>query len=189
MTLRASRMEASRCVLVLVDYQQRLMPAIEGGAKVIAQALRLAEAARLLGVRVIGTEENPHKLGPIVEPLRSHCEAVVAKTAFDACADGLLDALRPPAGTAPADVVIGGCEAQVCLLQTALGLLRAGHAVWVVEAASGSRTASDLALAMARLRQAGAVIVSPDMVMFEWLASCRHPRFGEVLKLVKAPRV
>lgn len=87
----------------------------------------------------------------------------------------------------PGDVVIAGCEAHVCLLQTALGLLRAGHAVWVVAAACASRNPRDHELAMQRLRQAGAVVVSTEMVVFEWLQSCRHPRFKEVLALLKTP--
>jgi nicotinamidase-related amidase len=86
---------------------------------------------------------------------------------------------------APRDVVIAGCEAHVCLLQTALGLRRAGHAVWVVEAACGSRTPQDKALAMQRLRDAGATLVGVEMVAFEWLHSCRHERFRAVLPLLK----
>ena len=78
-----------------------------------------------------------------------------------------------------------GIEAHVCLLQTALGLLRGGHRVWVVGPACGSRAPSDHELAMQRLRQAGAVIVSPEMVAFEWLDDCRHASFKPVLQLFK----
>jgi hypothetical protein len=108
---------------------------------------------------------------------------------FDACADGLLEAIAalpaPATGTAAHDVVIAGCEAHVCLLQTALGLRRAGHAVWVVEAACGSRAPQDKALAMQRLRDAGATLVGVEMVAFEWLHSCRHEGFRAVLPLLK----
>ena len=81
---------------------------------------------------------------------------------------------------------MAGCEAHVCLLQTALGLLRAGLSVWVVANACGSRRASDHAAAMARLSNAGATIVTHEMVAFEWLHHCEHPRFREVLALIKA---
>ncbi len=73
----------------------------------------------------------------------------------------------------------------MCLLQTALGLLRAGLAVWVVAQASGSRKAEDHRLAMQRLLQAGARVVSIEMVAFEWLRSCEHRRFKRVLTLLK----
>ncbi len=178
------------CVLVLVDYQQRLMPAIDRHAEVLADALCLADAARLLGLRIIGTEQNPQGLGPNVAELRERCDTTLSKMHFDACADGLLDLLQAPLDEAQArpqpDVVIAGCEAHVCLLQTTLGLLRAGRRAWVVAPACGSRTAANHALAMSRLRDAGARIVSLEMVLFEWLQGCRHDKFKAVLALVKA---
>lgn len=174
---------ASNSVLVLVDYQQRLMPAIHRGEQVIAEAVRLAEAARALGLRVLGTEQNPAGLGPNVEAIRQRCERTLAKTHFDACEDGLLDAIGDVG-----EVVIAGCEAHVCLLQTTLGLLRAGRRIWVVGPACGSRSSVDHGLAMGRLQGAGAVVVSPEMVAFEWLQDCQHAAFKPVLQMFK-PRI
>lgn len=173
-----------RCVLVLVDYQRKLMPAIHGGEELVAEAVMLAEAARELGIRVVGTEQNPGGLGQNVDAIRERCAVTLAKTHFDGCADRLVDALagEPPA---PADVVVAGCEAHVCLMQTCLGLLRAGFRVWVVSNASGSRRPGDHATAMQRLRDAGAVIVSSEMVVFEWLRTCGHERFRAVLAILK----
>ena len=64
------RIDASRTALVLVDYQARLLPAIGGGANVLAHALLLADAAALLGVTIVGTEQNPAGLGPNVDVIR-----------------------------------------------------------------------------------------------------------------------
>ena len=180
---RAEPIDAARSVLVLVDFQARLMPAIDRGETVLAEALRVADAARLLGIPVLGTEQNPAGLGPTDERIRQRCASTLATMHVDACADGLLDAL--PKLAAPLDVVLAGCEAHVCLLQTALGVLRAGHCAFVVAPACGSRRASDHALAMRRLAQAGACLVSPEMVVFEWLRHCRHERFRPVLQLLK----
>jgi nicotinamidase-related amidase len=177
--------DASRCVLVLVDYQQRLMPAIHRGAEVVAEGARLADVARELGIRVLGTEQNPRGLGPNEEAIRQRCDATVSKMHFDACADGLLEALRASAETPVRDVVIAGCEAHVCMMQTALGLLQAGFRLWVVAQASGSRTAENHDLAMNRLRQEGARIASVEMVAFEWLRTCEHEFFKPVLKILK----
>ena len=179
-------MGADSSVLVLVDHQGRLMPAIHEGEQAVARAVLLAKGARLLGVPVIGTEQNPSRLGPNVTEVKALCDATLAKTHFDACADGLVEAIQA-ARPGCADVVIAGCDAHVCLLQTALGLLLAwpGWRVWVVGNASGSRRASDHACAMARLAQAGATVVSHEMVLFEWLHDCRHARFREVLALIK----
>ena len=180
----ATLMNAERSVLLLVDYQQRLLPAIHEGERVVAEAARLADAAHELGVPVLGTEQNPAGLGPNTEALRRRCSSTLAKMHFDACEDGLLQLLQT-AAPGRSDIVVAGCEAHVCLLQTTLGLLRAGHRVWVVAGACGSRSPHDHALAMQRLQQAACVIVSTEMVVFEWLQHCRHERFKPVLALLK----
>ena len=176
------------CTLVLVDYQQRLLPAIHRGAAVLAQAVILADVARELGIPVIGTEQNPRGLGPNDEAIRARCDVTLSKMHFDACADGLLDRLQAKSAEAPGEIVIAGCEAHVCLMQTALGLLKAGLTVWVVAPACGSRVLENHELAMRRLRQAGAGIVSVEMVAFEWLRSCEHERFKAVLGRLKERR-
>jgi nicotinamidase-related amidase len=182
MTMDAIDRQAS--ILVLVDYQARLMPAIQDAEAITARAVRLARAARVLEIPVIGTEQNPAGLGPNVEPIRAECQLTLAKTHFDACAGGLVQALHD-ARPGCSQVVLAGCEAHVCLMQTALGLLRAGQRVWVVADACGSRRPDDHAAAMARLARAGAGIVTFEMVLFEWLADCRHPAFKDVLGIVK----
>ena len=177
--------EPAQSVLVLVDYQQRLLPAIHRGAEALAQAVRIADVAHELGIPVFGTEQYPQGLGPNDDAIRQRCDATLSKTHFDACADGLLELLPLDGLGAPREVVIAGCEAHVCLLQTALGLLSAGLKVSVIAQASGSRAAENHELAMQRLRQAGADIVSVEMVAFEWLRHCKHKRFKPVLKLLK----
>lgn len=172
---------AADSVLLLVDYQSRLMPAIDRGDEVMRNAARLAQAAALLGVPAIGTEQNPSGLGPLPSELRERCSRVVVKTHFDACADGLLDAL-------PADrqtLVVAGCEAHVCLLQTALGLHAAGRDVRIVADACGSRGAFNRDAALARLQRVGIELVTTEMVVFEWLRDCEHPAFRRALAIIK----
>ncbi len=175
-------MDAESSTLVLVDYQERLLPVIDRCDEILNEALKLAVAAQWLEVPVLATEQNPNGLGPTWEGLRQHCASTVEKMHFDACADGLLDHLVGPAG---AEVVLAGCEAHVCVLQTGLGLLRAGKRLVVVANACGSRFEPDHRLAMDRLARAGAQIVSTEMVLFEWLRSAKHPVFREVLNIVK----
>ncbi len=176
--------EPRGCTLVLVDYQERLVPAIHGAAAMIANALLLADVARELGIPVVGTEQNPAGLGPNVAAIRERCAVTLAKDHFDGCADGLLTHL-PSRETGTPHVVIAGCEAHVCLMQTALGLVRSGYRVFVVSDACGSRAAENHRLAMERLRQAGATVVATEMVVFEWLGTCRHERFRAVLARLK----
>lgn len=174
-------------VLVLVDYQARLMPAIHDAEALAARAVLLAKGAHALGVPVLGTEQNPPGLGPNVQAIRDVCGHTLAKTHFNACADGLMDAIHQARPNCT-EAVVAGCESHVCLLQTVLGLLRAGKRVWVVENACGSRRPTDHATAMRRLAAAGATVVTHEMVLFEWLDDCRHARFKDVLALIKAGR-
>jgi nicotinamidase-related amidase len=168
--------------LLLIDLQERLMPVITDHEAVVARAVRLAEAATLLDVAVRATEQNPASLGPTVPPLAGYPQAILAKTAFSAAADPGFAALLP-AGSG--EIVVAGCEAHVCVLQTVLDLLASGRrVVWAADA-TGSRDPADRAAAVDRARQHGAEIVTSEMVLFEWLRDARHPRFREVHKLLR----
>jgi isochorismate hydrolase len=136
-------------------------------------------------VPVLGTEQHPASLGPNDPRVRALCQRTLAKVHFDATAEGLLEALRA-ARPGVRQVVLGGCEAHVCVLQTALGLRAAGLEVAVVPRACGSRAPEDKALALQRLAQAGVALVSPEMVAYEWLEASTDPAFRQVLALVKA---
>lgn len=199
-------LDASESQLVLVDYQERLMPAILEGPAVLANALRLAKIAQLMEVPVWGTEQNPSRLGSNDAALRALCQNTLAKMHFSAAEEGLGEWLRPPAkpqqgGNArslprhlqkPAQqapergtIVIAGCEAHVCLLQTALDLIEDEFEVWVVTDACSSRTERNRDAAFDRLAGAGAELVTTEMVAFEWLRSCENPVFKDVLGLIK----
>jgi nicotinamidase-related amidase len=169
-------------VLLLIDLQQRLVPAISDNETMIARAVRLAEAAQLLGVPVRATEQYPAGLGPTVAPLAAYPQAVLAKTTFSATGDpGFAELL--PAGAS--QVILAGCEAHVCVLQTALGLLASGHRVIMAADAIGSRDPADRTAGIDRARQNGAEIVTSEMVLFEWLCDAQHPKFREVQKLLR----
>jgi len=198
-------LDADDCQLVLVDYQERLMPVIHEGAAALAHALRLGQMARMLDIPVWGTEQNPTRLGHNDAALRALCDKTLSKMHFSAVADGLSQWLRPPArpqgGNArslpkhlqkPAQaaperstIVIAGCEAHVCLLQTALELIDEEFDVWVVTDACSSRTERNRDAAFDRLAGAGAELVTTEMVLFEWMRSCENPLFKDMLTLVK----
>ncbi|MEX3917166.1 isochorismatase family protein [Paraburkholderia sp. BR10872] len=171
----------SESIVVLIDLQMRLMPAIHDGESVVAQAIRFGRIARGLDVPVIGTEQNPGALGENSQEIKDLCATTVAKHHFDATADGLFEAL--PEGRTRA--IVAGCEAHVCVLQTAMGLLQRGLSVTVVTDATGSRKVADKEAAIARLNKAGAEVATVEMVAFEWLRSCQHPRFRDILQLIK----
>lgn len=198
-------LDVSDSQLVLVDYQERLMAAIPEREAVLANARRLAQGARLLGVPVWGTEQSPAKLGQNDPALRALCQRTVAKLAFSGVEEGLLDCLRPPAKPVPGNarslprhlqkppapaparstVVLAGCEAHVCLLQTALELAEQEIDVWVVTDACASRTERNRDAAFDRLAGAGCELVTTEMVLFEWMRTAEHPSFREVQALIK----
>lgn len=169
-------------VLLLVDLQERLMPAIAEAESVLANAGRLSEAAAALGVPRVRTEQAPDGLGPTVASLAEPGVPVIAKTSFDAAACPGLTEHLPDRETV---AVVAGCEAHVCVLQTVLGLLAGGRPVAVVADAVGSRTAANKDAALARMRAHGADVVTTEMVAFEWLADSQAPEFRDVHKLIK----
>ena len=190
--------------LVLIDYQTRLLPAIHDSAAVCAQALKLAQMARLLRVPITGTEQSPNKLGENLPALKALCNQTLEKSHFDACAEGLGDVLRdigtpkasPNAKSMPKHmqkepenqrptIVIAGMETHVCLLQTALSLLEEEFDVWVVTDACGSRTERNRDAAFDRLAGNGAELVTVEMVAFEWLGSADHPQFKAFQSLMR----
>ena len=198
-------LDASQSQLVLVDYQSRLMPAIFENTLVLANALRLAQLARLMEVPVWGTEQNPSRLGENAPEIRALCDQTLSKMQFSGVEEGLGEWLRPPAKpvagnarslpkhlqkpAAPSDerntIVVAGCEAHVCLLQTALDLLEDEFEVWVVTDACSSRTERNRDAAFDRLAGAGVELVTTEMVAFEWLRSAEHPAFKAVQALIK----
>ncbi len=191
--------------LVLVDYQAKLMPAIFEGPQVLKNAITLAKIAKMMQVPVFGTEQNPSKLGQNDPELRALCDKTLSKMFFSAVPEGLNEWLRPPAkpqgGNARSlpkhlqkpqqqeperqSIIIAGCEAHVCLMQTALELLEEEFEVWVVTDACSSRTERNRDAAFDRLAGAGAELVTTEMVVFEWLRSCEHEDFREVLEMIK----
>ncbi|MCZ2104906.1 MAG: isochorismatase family protein [Burkholderiales bacterium] len=190
--------------LVLVDYQERLMPAIFEGPQVLANAVRLARMAKMLQVPVWGTEQNPERLGHNAPQLAELCGQTLAKMHFSAVGDGLGARLRAPTRqggrsrnspqpgrkgleeqAARPVIVVAGCEAHVCLLQTALDLVDEEFDVWVVTDACGSRTERNRDAAYDRLAGAGVELVTTEMVAFEWLRTCTHPQFKPVQALIK----
>ncbi|MDO4683818.1 MAG: isochorismatase family protein [Lautropia sp.] len=177
-------LQQAHSALILVDYQTRLMPFIHEGQAAVDEAVFLGKIARLLDVPVIGTEQNSTRLGPNDDAIAALCQQMLEKRHFNAAADGL-GALIERTAPGARQIVVAGCEAHVCLLQTALGLLSEGFEVFVVPDACSSRKASDKALAMQRLSQAGVTLVSAESVAFEWLHHCDHPRFKEALALIK----
>lgn len=171
---------AGNAMLVVIDFQAKLMPAIHDGENVLLNAGRLAEAARLLGVPAVVTEQYPLGLGATV-PALAEVAPAVTKMSFDACGEPAF--LEAVAGDR--ELVVCGCEAHVCVGQTVLTLLEHRRRVVVVADAIGSRVPLSREIALQRMASHGAEIVTTEMVLFEWLRSAEHPQFRPVSKLIR----
>lgn len=173
--------DPARSLLLLIDFQARLMPAMHEAEAALRNAGRLLETARMLGVPSLLTEQNPKGLGPTVEQLPTRDAPVLAKQSFGACGEeGFADRIPQEA-----QVIVAGWEAHVCVLQTVLGLLDAGRAVHVACDAIGSRQLESKKTAIRRMERHGAEVVTTEMVLFEWLRTAKHPRFREVAALIR----
>lgn len=168
-------------VLIIVDMQSKLMPAIDDHVTVLNQCIRLAKIAKALDIPILGTEQNPTGLGENHPELKALCDTTLIKNHFDACQDDLISHI-------PKDhkqLILAGCEAHVCLMQTALGLISHGYAVSIAIDATGSRQPLDKTIGSLRLKDAGASLKTVEMLAFEWLKTSQHPAFKNVLSLIK----
>jgi len=182
----AGLIDAGRSLLLVIDFQQRLMPAIDDADAVLRNASILAQAAQALSVPTLATEQYPAGLGRTAPGLAALCGARVEKTTFGACGTpAFLQALHRLSPCSAPTLLLSGCEAHVCVLQTALQLHAQGFDVRLVVDAVGSRRAVSKHTALERMRAAGIGLVSTEMVLFEWLRDAKHPQFRDLSRLIK----
>jgi len=173
--------DAERSQLLLIDLQERMVPAIADAETIVANCRWLLEVAQMIGVPAGAIEQYPKGLGPLIPAVRELLPpgAVAAKTRFSAVAAQCMAQLP---GSDRAQVVVAGVETHVCVLQTVLDLYQEGKEVFVVADCVGSRHPLDREVALARMRQEGVRIVSREMVAFEWLGEAGTPLFKAVNK-------
>ncbi len=185
MQKQSLRLTRARAGLVVVDIQERLLPAIFEQERVRGNSLRLVKGAAALRVPVFVTEQYRKGLGPTVPDLAAAIPgfAPMEKLAFSACgAAGFVATLE---GKQVSDVILCGIEAHVCVTQTGLDLLDRGFRVFVAADAVSSRTPENYRAGIDRMRAAGAVIGSTEMVLFELLEQAGTAEFKQILWLVK----
>ena len=177
--------ERDQSLLLVVDVQEKLAPAIHDGAAAIANNRRLLASAGRLGIPVFVSEQYVRGLGSTVTdllPLPAGAQ-IIEKMHFSCAREpGFLEMLSE---TGRRQIVVTGMETHVCVLQTVLGLREAGYTVFLVEDAASSRTPANRAAAVERMRAAGAHVVTTEMVVFEWLQKAGTEDFRALLPLIK----
>jgi nicotinamidase-related amidase len=181
----ASLLQSSTTGLLVIDLQQPLLDVMWNQQELIANVRRLAEAARVLELPVLVTEQNPQRLGPTAACLADTMPEgpPVPKMAFSCCREQrVMDSLR---ALRRATWLLCGVEAHVCVCQTALDLLDQEYQVQIVADAVGSRTQANREAGLGRARQAGAVITTTEMALFELLERAGTEQFRAVHRLVR----
>lgn len=177
--------ERGRSILLLVDVQERLVPAMAAPAPMLANCGLLLRGAARLGVPILVSEQYPQGLGPTVPELGDLVPAAdrYPKTAFS-CVDD--PAIRARLAAEQRDqVVVCGIEAHVCVLQSTLGLKAAGWTPFVAADATASRRADSKATALERLRVNEVEVVTAEMVLFEWLGAAGSAEFKDLSRLIR----
>jgi nicotinamidase-related amidase len=182
---KTHRIVRTKATVAVIDIQERLLPSIFEGDRVVGNTVRLIKGARVLGIPVLVTEQYKKGLGATTPAIAAEIEGLpqMEKIAFSACgAAGFEKALKAKKVT---DVILCGIEAHVCVSQTCLDLLDKGFRVFVVVDAMSSRTTDNHFIAVERMRNAGGVVVSTEMVLFELLEKAGTEEFKQISALVK----
>ncbi|MDR0570243.1 MAG: isochorismatase family protein [Clostridiales Family XIII bacterium] len=190
-----ARIRKEEAALVVVDFQTKMMPWIDGEEQVVAESAKLIRGCRVLGLPVLATQQYTRGLGETVAPvLEALTEELgewspatefshVEKTSFSVM--GEPEFARRLKETGKTDVILCGVEGHVCVRQSALDMLAAGYKVFLARDCVSSRKKRDLEPAMRELELAGATLITSEAALFEMLGGAGAPGFKQISKLVK----
>jgi nicotinamidase-related amidase len=178
------RLDRKKALVLVVDVQEKLVPAMWNFAPVEKCCLALVRAARDFGLPVIATEQYPKGLGPTIPSIREFLQGPpLVKMHFSCAAD--LDFSRALADTGRQQVLVVGIESHVCVYQTARDLVEGGYEVHVCADAVTSRFEEHRRIALQQMRDFGAVVTSAETAIFDLLHACGTPEFKKVSAYVR----
>ncbi len=188
-------LDSNRSILVVIDFQGKLVHMVHRPALVLESARRLMRLADLFSVPVVLTEQYPKGLGPTEESIRATFDGLstptffLEKTSFGCCGDSGFEALlhqaRPGLPPQKRQIVVAGIETHVCVMQTVLELLASGPEVQLCWDAVSGRGEEYRQHALDRMAAAGATITNHESVAFEWAQDKNHPQFKALSALLK----
>jgi nicotinamidase-related amidase len=183
--MKPLRINKEDAVLVVVDFQERLMPVMKDNKDLEKNAIKLIQGCKIMGVPILVTQQYTKGLGPTVANIHLALGEYVPieKTSFSSMGEGVFK--ESLAATNKKTVILIGIETHVCVLQTALDLIEAGYSVFLVEDCVSSRSGNDRKYAIMRMVNSGVTITTYESVLFELLKGAREPGFKDVSSLVK----
>ncbi len=172
-------------LVAMIDIQQNHFPAVVDGPPTLDRTVRFLSAARLLGVPVLWTEHYPKAFGPTLDPVAQSLAGLdpIAKTSFGCFGEPRFETAVREQGRSVLYLV--GSETHICIQQTGLVALERGLGVVAVADCLTARHEHDHRHALQRLASAGAVVSTWEALVYEWMRGASHPRFKQVLSLVK----
>jgi nicotinamidase-related amidase len=174
------------CVLAVIDIQEKLLPRIHDKERLLSNSQLLIRLANVLGMPVVVSTQYAKGLGPTVPAILSLLPGTrpVDKLEFGCFGNGeFCSAVSLLAGRNT--LLLCGMETHICVMQTALGALSQGLQVHVAADAVGSRAELNWRLGLERMRDAGCVISSAEMMIYELLGKSGSPAFKEMLQYLK----
>lgn len=171
-------------LLLVIDLQEKLMPAIYESDKIIKNSACLLKVFEMYGIKKIATEQYPKGLGQSVSEIKENLddEHIFSKTSFDAITDEVSSYLKENKIT---NVIITGAESHICVYQTVRRLLFEGYKVFVVEDAVSSFNKEQKDLGLKSMSDMGASLVNTEMLMFDLASDAKDENFKEISKMVK----
>ena len=172
-------------ILVIIDVQEKLARAMLDKEVLVQNAAKMVSGAKILGVPIIRTEQNPNGLGRTVPELEELLPDVepISKLSFSCCGEPRF--MNELQGSARRQILVGGIESHVCVYQTVLDLAALNYEVQVLADVVSSRTAENRNIGLDRCREAGASLTSVETVLFEMLRAAEGEKFKQMLRVVK----
>ena len=172
-------------VLILIDFQERLFPAMHDKEKLLRNVVKLIKGAIVLEIPIILTEQYPKGLGPTIPEIKELIPGIkpIEKVCFSCCDEEsftkALDALSRK------QVLIAGIEAHICVYQTAMALARAGYEVQAVGDCVASRDLENKLVALFKMGAAGISPTTTETALFELLKVAKGDKFKAISSIVK----
>jgi nicotinamidase-related amidase len=184
----ASRiLDRNSSALVIIDPQTKLMPAIFEAGRVTRNCVLLLRLGQILSIPAIVTTQYAKGLGPLVSDIACAAAGInpLDKTSFGCFGDEKFVAHLKEVASGRDTLLVAGVESHVCVAQTVLAALNAGHTVHVARDATSSRTRENWEAGLHRMDRAGAVLSSTEMMIYELLGKSGTPEFKAMLPLLK----
>jgi nicotinamidase-related amidase len=172
-------------LFLIIDFQVGMLKAINSWEKVTGKVNQLIRTANILGIPILLTEQYKKGLGETHPELLREIKSplICQKEHFSACIEP--DFLSAMHSFRRNKIIVAGMETHVCVLQTCLDLIKAGFQIHLVADAVASRTKENRNIAINLLRQAGAIVSSAEIVIFQWAYRANTENFRKILPVIK----